>query len=281
MSMDWFRWHHGSVADPKWRLVARRAKVRVADVVAVWAMMLEAASANRELRGVISGWLDEAAAVCLDLDEKEVAAIREAMQGVTLEGMTVTGWDKRQPKRERDEGGASTARSQAHRHRQQQEQPRNATQRHATHGNAPDEMRREENPPHPQSAIALANQIEEIAGADRAKSRRWAMAPKIVAEWIVRGADPEKHILEGVRETMLNRGDEGPPEGPEYFWPSIQRLMQGKPPRRPRQSPQPSGVVIGAFQSGSAYTDAWKAWRDGGKVGPEPKRSDFEQRGAA
>ena len=40
-------------------------------------------------------------------------------------------------------------------------------------------------------------------------------------------------------------------------------------------------VVIGAFQSGSAYTEAWKAWRDGGKVGPEPKRSDFEQRGAA
>ena len=280
MSMDWFRWHHGSVVDPKWRLVAMRAKARVADVVAVWAMMLEAASANRESRGVISGWHDEAAAVCLDILPEQVASIRTAMQGVTLEGMAVTGWEKRQPKRERDEGGASTARSQTHRERQREEHG-NAMQRHATPCNALDEMRRDEKTPHPQGAMALANRIEEMAGADKSKSRRWASAPMVVTGWLTRGADPEKHILEGVRETMANRGDDGPPEGPEYFWPSIQRLMEGRAPRKPKAPPTASSGTITAFQSGSAYTEAWKAWRDGGKVGPEPKRSDFEQRGAA
>lgn len=279
MSMDWFRWHHGSVVDPKWRLVAMRAKVRVADVVAVWAMMLEAASANRESRGVISGWHDEAAAVCLDILPEQVASIRAAMQGVTLEGMAVTGWEKRQPKRERDEGGASTMRSQAHRERQREEHG-NAMQRHATPCNALDEMRREENLPHHQNAQALADRVEELAGADHSKSRRWAMAPKVISVWIAKGADPEKHIIEGVRETMLNRSDLGPPEGPEYFWPSIQRLMRGQPPRKPKPSSIDVGTIT-AFNSGSAYSEAWKAWRDGGKVGREPQRSDYEQRGAA
>lgn len=281
MSMDWFRWHHGSVVDPKWRLVAMRAKVRVADVVAVWAMMLEAASANRDSRGVIAGWHDEAAAVCLDILPEQVASIRAAMQGVTLEGMAVTGWEKRQPKRERDEGGASSQRSKEHRDRQR-EHHGNAMQRHATPCNALDEMRRDENlPPHHQSARALADRVEEIAGADSAKSRRWAMAPKVIAGWIANGADPEKHIIEGVRETMLNRGDDGPPEGPEYFWPSIQRLMRGQPPRKPRTHSTANATTVTAFNAGSAYSEAWKAWRDGGKVGREPQRSDYEQRGAA
>lgn len=39
--IDWFRWHHGSVNDPKFRLVARRACVRVGDVIALWALLLE------------------------------------------------------------------------------------------------------------------------------------------------------------------------------------------------------------------------------------------------
>ena len=42
--MDWFRWHHGSVTDPKFQLVARRAGASLPDVLAVWAYVLEAAS---------------------------------------------------------------------------------------------------------------------------------------------------------------------------------------------------------------------------------------------
>jgi hypothetical protein len=42
--MDWFRWHHGSVTDPKFQLVAKQAGASVAEVIAVWACLLEAAS---------------------------------------------------------------------------------------------------------------------------------------------------------------------------------------------------------------------------------------------
>ncbi len=44
--IDWFRWHHGSVTDPKFQLVAKKSGASVAEVVAVWAALLEHGSAN-------------------------------------------------------------------------------------------------------------------------------------------------------------------------------------------------------------------------------------------
>lgn len=44
--IDWFRWHHGSVSDQKFVLVARRSGASVAEVIAVWACLLEHAGAN-------------------------------------------------------------------------------------------------------------------------------------------------------------------------------------------------------------------------------------------
>lgn len=44
--IDWFRWHHGSVTDPKFQLVAKKSGASVAEVVAVWAFMLEVGSEN-------------------------------------------------------------------------------------------------------------------------------------------------------------------------------------------------------------------------------------------
>jgi len=44
--MDWFRWHHGSVTDPKFQLVARKTKSSVAEVISVWAFILEFGSKN-------------------------------------------------------------------------------------------------------------------------------------------------------------------------------------------------------------------------------------------
>ncbi len=61
--MDWFRWHHGSVVDPKFQLIARQAGARLGDVIATWAFALESASANAD-RGVV-GNLDAEALDCL------------------------------------------------------------------------------------------------------------------------------------------------------------------------------------------------------------------------
>lgn len=58
----WFRWHHGTVNDPKWRVVAARASaklsrnVTVGHVLSVWASMLECAS-QANPRGTLVGWM--------------------------------------------------------------------------------------------------------------------------------------------------------------------------------------------------------------------------------
>lgn len=124
--MDWFRLHHGTCTDPKWRIVSKRAGQSTAVVIAVWIAMLERASQNNP-RGSIAGWSDEDMASILDLDKTQVQGVREAMQGKTLDGDILTGWDRRQPKRE--DGSAERARAWRERNRTQQNADR-------THENA-------------------------------------------------------------------------------------------------------------------------------------------------
>jgi hypothetical protein len=136
--MDWCRLWHDAPDDPKWRLIARKANVRVGDVWAVWTRMMVRASASTE-RGSITGWDDEVEAVALDFEPDAVAAIRESMQGRVLDGDKLAGWSKRQPKRERAEDDSSE-RVRAHRERQKAQEtanlddvtPCNATQRTET-----------------------------------------------------------------------------------------------------------------------------------------------------
>jgi hypothetical protein len=118
--IDWFRWHHGSVTDPKFQLVARKAGVRLPDVLAVWAFLLEKASAADE-RGTF-GDIDHEAVDCLfGLDDGATALILEQMgaRGLT-DGQRIAAWEKRQPKRERDTD-SSAERTRAYRERQKRQ----------------------------------------------------------------------------------------------------------------------------------------------------------------
>jgi len=151
--MDWCRLWHDAPDDPKWRLIARKAGVRVGDVWAVWTRMMVRASASSE-RGMISGWDDEVEAVALDFEPEDVTAIREAMQGRVLDGDRLSGWDKRQPKRER----VDDSRDRVAAHRQRQKAQETAIHDDVTPCNASDdtetprgEERREEKniPPSP------------------------------------------------------------------------------------------------------------------------------------
>jgi hypothetical protein len=103
--MDWFRWHAGSVTDPKFRVVARKAAavvpgVRLSDVLAVWAMLLERASEGED-RGRIEGFDCEAADAHLELPFGSAQAIARAMceRGLLARGR-VASWERRQPRRE-------------------------------------------------------------------------------------------------------------------------------------------------------------------------------------
>ena len=116
--IDWFRWHHGSVADQKFILIAKKAGASVAEVIAVWACLLEAASASDQ-RGNF-GFVDYEALDCaLGMVDGRAQAIHEAMaaRGVVTPGGDVSSWEKRQPKRERTDDSSAT-RTRSYRDRQ-------------------------------------------------------------------------------------------------------------------------------------------------------------------
>lgn len=106
--MEWLRYYHDTPTDPKWRVVAAETGLPVHAVVAVWDCMLVCAS-QAETRGTLESWNDRVVAAALDLKAADVLAIRTAMQGLTLDGDRLTGWAKRQPKRE--DGAAERAKA--------------------------------------------------------------------------------------------------------------------------------------------------------------------------
>lgn len=132
---DWVRLWHDMPTDPKWRVIARKAGQPLPCVISLFTLMLTTASAADD-RGDISSLTNEDAAAALDMDEEDVAAIREAMQGRVIEGNRLSGWERRQPKRER-ENDHSSQRVKEHRQRTKDavtevETPRNAMERHET-----------------------------------------------------------------------------------------------------------------------------------------------------
>lgn len=130
--IDWFRWHHGSVTDPKFALVARRAGASLPDVLAVWAFLLEKASAA-ETRGTFSDIDCEAVDCLFGFPEERTAAILKALSDRNLVGDgQVIAWEKRQPKREREDNTAAE-RKRAQREREShQQEPDEATDSHVT-----------------------------------------------------------------------------------------------------------------------------------------------------
>ena len=98
--MDWLRLWHDMPTDPKWRTIARVSGQPLACVIALFNLVLVNASSNSNERGTLLGWSDEDAASALDMESESVRAIINAMQGRILDGDRLSGWERRQPKRE-------------------------------------------------------------------------------------------------------------------------------------------------------------------------------------
>lgn len=126
MANSWLRLWHDMPNDPKWRTIARKSGQSIGNVIAVYLHVLVNASSvtetqvnagvtqsNASKRGVIKNLCADDVASSLDLDPEQVEQILSAMQGKVLDGDVVTGWAKRQPKREDD----SAARVRASRDR--------------------------------------------------------------------------------------------------------------------------------------------------------------------
>ena len=141
--IDWFRWHHGSVNDPKFGLVAKKAGARVGDVITVWALLLELASANQD-RGAIGELDDETTDFLLGAEDGTTSRIVQAMEGRgLLDQGRVVRWDSRQPKREREDKTAAERKRQqrARAANHDQEEPGHDMSHHVT---PREEERREE-----------------------------------------------------------------------------------------------------------------------------------------
>lgn len=223
--IDWFRWHHGSVTDPKFQLVARKSKQALASVIAVWAFVLEQASASED-RGSF-GTIDCEAIDCLlGLEDGATAAILAAMgeRGLVDDG-AVSAWEKRQPKRERTDN-TSTERSRAHRDRQRQEQQEGEKQRHATpeiddatpcnamqHQKKPrgEESRVDKNRLNKATPVAAPDGVSVQTWQDFQKLRKAKRAPltDTALDGIRREADKAGLTMEQALATCCKRGWQG------------------------------------------------------------------------
>lgn len=113
--MAWLRWYEGASTDTKFHFIARRCSQPVAFVIAVWAMLLERASAASD-RGKIEGFDCESADAALGMPDGTTQTIFDAMvaKGMIV-GARIAKWEERQPKRE---DATSTERVREHRARQ-------------------------------------------------------------------------------------------------------------------------------------------------------------------
>ncbi|HBP2507920.1 TPA: hypothetical protein L5X69_000699 [Pseudomonas aeruginosa] len=110
--MDWLRWWHGTVTDPKFQRVARMAGASTGEVIAVWACLLERASSvtagdapvtsrgDAETRGSVTGFDCDDHDVLLGFEDGTTAKIFAALEdrGLLVEGR-IARWEERQPVR--------------------------------------------------------------------------------------------------------------------------------------------------------------------------------------
>ena len=141
--MEWFRWWHGSVTDPKFQLIARRAKTTTANVIAVWASVLEHASSVTQCdasdasvtRGNVTKFQCDVYDVLLGFEDGICAEIFKqfCLHGL-IENNFIVSWEHRQPKREDN----SAARTRAYRDRKKSVTQCDASDASVTQCNAPD-----------------------------------------------------------------------------------------------------------------------------------------------
>jgi hypothetical protein len=231
--MDWLRMYNDMPFDKKWPLVSRRSGQPILTIVGVWAVMLGCAGDAKE-RGTLEGWDDEVIAAAMGVETEVISSVREAMQGLTLDGFRLIAWENRQ--RISDDVSARVKK-----HREAKKAPpdggnsggngaetgRNEPKPNGSHGNehvttcnVTETGRNVAVTDFPLRATDSDSEEESKRGGTRAGARgedidwlcqeisRLTNLPvtpsnrKVVAEMIERGADPVEDILPGVQAKL-------------------------------------------------------------------------------
>lgn len=141
MANSWVRLWVDMPTDPKFRIVAKASGQPLSAVIAVFTFMLtDAANANERGRTQAN---DEVIASALDLEMEQIRTIRAAMQKRVLDGDKLTGWDKRQPKREDNSGERAKAWREAQKNEGQERTQQNASKRKRTQDTDTDKEEKE------------------------------------------------------------------------------------------------------------------------------------------
>lgn len=210
MSIEWCRLWHDMPTDPKFRAIAKRAGRPTSEVLALFTAMLANASANDDDRGTLRNWSHEDMAIALDIEPAHAEAIYTAMQGKLLEGERLTGWERRQPKRE----DSSAERVRAMRERKRAETPCNApvTQRNAQEKEK-DTDKEEEVVQSRASAPAAAlpdrfmERMVEAAGESLANpvNAQGLLTEATPMMWLESGCDFDRDVLPTLRAAAVSR----------------------------------------------------------------------------
>lgn len=134
--MEWLRLWHDMPNDPKWRTIARLSGQPITLVQAMYLHLLVDASRN-VTRGHVTVTKEDIASA-LDVTDEQVESVFSAMQGRVLDGDCVTGWSKRQPKREDTGSSESGAKSASQRKREQREREKLAKENPESHDESHD-----------------------------------------------------------------------------------------------------------------------------------------------
>jgi hypothetical protein len=225
--MQWLRLYHDTTTDKKWSLVSADSGQPVGVILGVWMEMLICASEATE-RGTLEGWDDRIIAAHLGFRTDQVAAIREAMQGLVLDGMRLTGWDKRQ-RQASDDAADRKRRSRANKRPENPpdgghgsngldqdvtgQSRDNTAHSHVTMPECPVTPSRATQTPDLQKVtedeedagaravvIHVAQQVAAMAGFVGPVDERPDLS--IVAVWLKEGADPDVDIIPAVAIAM-------------------------------------------------------------------------------
>lgn len=122
MANAWLRLWHDMPNDPKWRTISRVSGQEISLVQATYIHLLVSASQN-----VTRGHADvtpEDLSSALNVTEDQIVSVLSAMQGRVLEGEYISGWDRRQVRREESDDPQSPAMTAKERKRKQRERDR-------------------------------------------------------------------------------------------------------------------------------------------------------------
>lgn len=253
---NWVRLWEDMPTDPKWRVIARRSGRPLPEVLAVFVFMMTNAGANAAERGRLQGWDDEDVAAALDMDGEHVSAIRDAMEGKTLDGDRLTGWERRQPKREDN----SSERAKAWREAKKREQAQdNDIERTRTQPNAAERER-----------TLDKNRIDtdissSLRSEDEPRAKRASVAQKAAEDferfW---QAWPNKVAKRDAAKAFLKVAGEL-----DAILCGIERYMAAKPPDRDWMHPA-------TFLNGRRWEDAHPP--PAARAGPAPSPTSAQKR---